>query len=245
LDNGGEELVEQLGDRGVGGYLDAVLLAQGSQLRFGGVPDIAARCVGNGIEPSDAAEGALEHHRELASAQLSCAVDAFSNEEQQLLDQLHHPVVVAVGNVELQRGELRIVQPVDPLVAEVLPDFVDAFEAADDEPLEVELGCNAQVEVRVQGVEVGDERSGVGAAVDGLEDWGLHLQPTALVEEFADGGDDAGASAEELPYLGVDDQVQVPPAVALLLVGEGIVADAVAVLIYLLLGGGDRTQGFA
>jgi hypothetical protein len=41
----------------------------------------------------------------------------------------------------------------DALVAEVLAELVDLLEAADDQPLEVELGRDAQVEVCVELVE--------------------------------------------------------------------------------------------
>jgi hypothetical protein len=40
------------------------------------------------------------------------------------------------------------------LVAEVLAELVDALEAADDQPLEVQLGGDAQAEVAVERVEV-------------------------------------------------------------------------------------------
>ena len=46
-----------------------------------------------------------------------------------------------------------------PLVAEVAADLEDALEAADHQPLQVQLGRDAQVEVEVERVVVGDERS--------------------------------------------------------------------------------------
>ena len=49
----------------------------------------------------------------------------------------HHGVVVGVGLVELEHGEFGVVLDVYAFVAEVVADFVDALEAADDEALEV------------------------------------------------------------------------------------------------------------
>ena len=46
----------------------------------------------------------------------------------------------------------------DALVAEVLADLVDALQAADDKPLEIELGRDTQVEIGGELVRVRDER---------------------------------------------------------------------------------------
>ena len=103
-----------------------------------------------------------------------------------LLGQLHDVVVVGVGLVELQHGEFRIVGPVHPFVPEVVPDLVDPLEAADQQPLEVQLVGDPQVERHVERVVVGDERPRRGAAVEGLEHRRLDLEKAALVEEAAE-----------------------------------------------------------
>ena len=59
-------------------------------------------------------------------------------------------LVVGVGLVPLEHRELGVVLVRDALVAEVLAELVDAVDAADDEPLEVELGRDPQVEVAVE-----------------------------------------------------------------------------------------------
>ena len=102
------------------------------------------------------------------------------------LGQAHHVVVVGVGLVELQHGELRIVGPVHALVPEVVADLVDPLEAAHQEPLEVQLVGDPQVERHVQRIVVGDERPGRGAAVERLQDRGLDLEKPPLVEEPPD-----------------------------------------------------------
>ena len=65
----------------------------------------------------------------------------------ELLDPPHRVLVVRVGLVPLDHGELGRVLVGDALVAEVAAQLVDALEAADDQPLEVELGRDAEVEV--------------------------------------------------------------------------------------------------
>ena len=68
--------------------------------------------------------------------------------------------VVGVGLVELEHGELGVVAGRQALVAEDPADLEDLLEAAHHQPLQVQLGRDAQVEVGVEGVVVGDERLG-------------------------------------------------------------------------------------
>ena len=77
----------------------------------------------------------------------------------ELLDPLHRVVVVRVGLVPLDHRELGVVLVRDALVAEVLGELVDPLEPADDQPLEVQLGRDPQVEVAVELVRVRDERA--------------------------------------------------------------------------------------
>ena len=94
-------------------------------------------------------------------------------------------LVVGVGLVPLEHRELGVVLVGDALVAEVLAELVDAVDAADDEPLEVELGRDPQVEVAVERVVVGGEGPRQGAAVERLQDRRLDLDEAVLVEPAA------------------------------------------------------------
>ena len=69
----------------------------------------------------------------------------------QRLDQLHHVAVVGVRLVALEHRELGVVLARDALVAEVAADLVDAVEPADDQPLQVQLVRDAQVEILIVG----------------------------------------------------------------------------------------------
>ena len=95
-------------------------------------------------------------------------------------------LVVGVGLVPLEHRELGVVLVRDALVAEVLAELVDAVDAADDQPLEVELGRDPQVEVAVERVVVGGEGPRQGAAVERLQDRRLDLDEAVLVEPAAD-----------------------------------------------------------
>ena len=76
---------------------------------------------------------------------------------EQVLGEVHEVAVIGVGLVELHHGEFRVVAGGEPLVPEVAVDLVDPLEAADHQALEVQLRGDAQVELHVQGVVVGDE----------------------------------------------------------------------------------------
>ena len=104
-----------------------------------------------------------------------------------------------------------------------LPELVDALEAADDQPLEVELGGDPQVQRAVQRVVVGRERPRERAAVDRLEHRRLDLDEAALVEEAPHRRDHAGARDEQLARLLVGHQVELALAEARLGVGEPVV----------------------
>src|SRR5207248_4301393 len=91
-----------------------------------------------------------------------------------------------------------------------------------DEALEVELEGDAEIEVDVEGVVVGDEGAGRGTALDALQHRRLHLPEALLPEVLADGVDGLDADLEDLEGAVVDDEVDVALAVAGLEVGEGL-----------------------
>ena len=127
--------------------------------------------------------------------------------------------VIGVGHVELELGEFGVVLEGDALVAEIAPDLVDPVQTAHHQPLEVELEADAQVEVLVKLVVVGDEGLGCRAAVDRLQDGGFHFQEALTIQEIPQGADHRGALAEDLAHLGVDGQIGVALAVAGLRIG--------------------------
>ena len=143
--------------------------------------------------------------------------------------QLHHVGVVGVGLVQLEHRELGIVGPVDALVPEVVADLVHPLEPADEQPLEVQLVGDPQVERHVERVVVRDERPRRRAAVERLEDRGLHLEEVPLVQEPADPADRLRAEPEHLAHLGVHRQVGVALPVAQLGIGEAAEGDGAVI----------------
>ena len=93
---------------------------------------------------------------------------------------------------------------------------------ADQQALQVELGRDAQVEVDVERVVVGDEGPGRGAAGDRLHHRRLDLEEAARVEERADARARAPRAPEDPPRLRVGDEVDVALAVAQLDVGQAV-----------------------
>ena len=131
-----------------------------------------------------------------------------------LFGHLHDVVVIGVGLVEFQLRELRVVLLGDALVAEVLADLVDSFVAADDQPLEVELIGDAEVEVLIQDVMMGDKGPGRRPAVDGLQNGRLHLQEPSLVQETAQRTDNVGSDHKNPSHFFIGDEVQVALPIA-------------------------------
>ena len=112
---------------------------------------------------------------------------------------------------------------VDTFVPEDPANLIDLVEAADYQALQVKLSGDAQVELLVQGVVVGDERLGVGAAGHGDQYWSVHLQESLVVQEPADAADYLTAQdkhGHDLVLVG--DQVQVALPVTSLNVSEAV-----------------------
>jgi hypothetical protein len=128
----------------------------------------------------------------------------------QILGEVHQVVVVSVGHVGLDRSELWVVSLIDAFVSELLSDFVNPVVASNDEHFEVELGGDSHEEVHSQIVVEGLEGLGSGAAGDHVHHGGLDLQEVELVEVVSDEADDFAPLDEDVPGLGVHDEVQIP-----------------------------------
>src|SRR6266540_1533127 len=98
---------------------------------------------------------------------------------------------------------------INAFVTKVLTDLVDALEAADDQPLEVQLIGDPKIQILVQLVVMGHKRLCRRAAVERLERGRLDLDEAARIQKAAHGGDDLCAGAKGLLDLVVDDQVEV------------------------------------
>ena len=138
------------------------------------------------------------------------------------LGDVHHAVVIGAADEPLEHRELGVVLRRHPLVAEELAQLVDVLEAADDRPLQVELGGDPQVEVAVERVVVGLERPRRGAAGHPLQHRRFHLDVAAFVEVVADRRHHLGPHREDLARALVRHQVELALAVAHLRVGDAV-----------------------
>ena len=91
------------------------------------------------------------------------------------MQKLHHAAVIAVGLVNLQHGEFRIVTPRKSLVAEIPSDLENPVNPSNKEALQVQLEGDAQVKWTVQGIEMRGEWPGRCPTCLGLKDRGFHL----------------------------------------------------------------------
>ena len=142
--------------------------------------------------------------------------------DDEALGELHHVVVVGERLVRLEHRELGVVAGVDAFVAEHATDLEHALEAAHDEPLQVQLGRDAEVEVDVERVVVGDERARGGAAELVPEHGRLDLDEARVGELAAERGDRGEADREDPAGVLVDDEVDVALAEAGVDVGEAV-----------------------
>ena len=88
-------------------------------------------------------------------------------------------MIVRVGLIELEHGELGIVLRRDAFVAEIAIDLVDALQAAHHQALQIQLRRDAQIQIDIERVVVRDERPRRRAAVEGLQHGRFHFQKAA------------------------------------------------------------------
>jgi len=155
-----------------------------------------------------------------AVAQLGGLQQLVGQPRHQLFGEGHQVGVVEVGGVQLEQRELGVVPGGQPFVPEHPPDLEDPLEAPHHQPLEVQLRRDAQVQVDVERVVVGDERLGGRATRDGLEHRGLHFHEPAVLEPATHEAQQAAAQRERAPAVLVGPQVDVALAVAQVHVGD-------------------------
>ncbi len=139
-----------------------------------------------------------------------------------LLGEGHHALVAGAAEEPLEHRELGAVLRREALVAEEPAQLVDVLEAADDRPLQVELGRGAQEQLAVERVVVRGEGTSSRAAGEGLQDRRFHLDEVMFVQVGADRGDQLRPHREHLARALVGHQVEFALAVADLRVGDAV-----------------------
>ena len=179
LDEVAERVVDELAPRVVRARVDAALVQEPAQLGLVARPEPALFEL---LDELDALPRRGEVDLVPAERDLRRPDRLARDGLDELLDPPHRVLVVRVGLVPLDHRELGRVLVRHALVTEVPAQLVDALEPADDQPLEVELGRDPQVEVLVELVRARDERVGERAAVARLEDRRLDLDEAVAVE---------------------------------------------------------------
>ena len=168
----------------------------------------------HGLAHRESLEGLTEVEAGALVVEDGSAEHGLRHAAQQVLGQVHQVTVVRVGLIELEHGELGVVPGGQALIAEVAIDLVDPLKPAHHQPLEIQLGGDAQEQFHVERVVMGDEGTRHGPAGDHVHHRRLHLQERPLIQIVADVGDDGDAGAEGVAGGLVDDQVDVALPVA-------------------------------
>ena len=169
---------------------------------IGKVLEVDARAPQGLLTQADPAPGRREVYGVLAEGDDSAPQRLQRHACHHLLYHLHHVIVVGVGLVALQEGELRVVVLVDALIAEHAANLEHPVQPADDETLEVELRCDAKVQVAVEGVVVGGEGLGHRAGGHWHQHGRLHLDEAAAFQEAAHRAHNVAPEPEVPPRLG-------------------------------------------
>ena len=144
--------------------------------------DVDAGVLLDGVNHGDALERSLEADNIVADLHFSGAVHIKTDAFKHLLGEVHHPVIVLVGYIDLHAGELGIVSAVHTLVAEILGELIYPFETAHDKTLQIKLIGDAEIQGDVKRIVMGDERTCGSSSGNRLKDGSLNLHVAMLVE---------------------------------------------------------------
>ena len=188
----------------------------------GNCHEVGAQVLLDGLGHGHAAPAGGQIHVIALPIDLVSAQQLHGRRGQQLLEQIHHAVEIRIGLIQLDGGEFGIVFGVHALVAEDAADLVHPLQAAHDQPLQVQLGGDAHVHVDIEGIVVGNEGAGGGAAGDGVEHGGLDFHIAVGVEITAHEADKLRADLKNAAHLGIDDEIHIALAIAGLQVGQAV-----------------------
>ena len=209
-----EDFVDQLALAHTLIDLDAELLSHAANFFLAHFAQIIARFFLDGVEDGQATIGGFETYGLAVDHRLGRAVHGGADAFEHALGEVHHPVVVLVLHIEFHAGELGVVRAVHAFVAEVLADFVHAFEPAYDQAFEVKFRSDAAIHLLVERIEMRDEGACRSAAGDVLERGGFHFRVAGFVEDGTQGADSFGTLIERVLHLWIHNEVDVTTTVA-------------------------------
>ena len=221
------QLLEQLGDQPSptepGLRLDAMFLDQPLQGWHVSLEQVLADHPADCLYHLDPRERTAEANLLALVLNRRGSPDPLDEVNDERFGELHHPLHVGVGLVQLQHRVLGAVPLIHSFIAEDPPDLVDPVEAADDQSLEVELQRDPQIQVHVERIVVGSKRPGRGPTRHRLQHGRLHLGKAPAPKERPGLFHQPAAREEDLHHLGVGNQVEVALPVAELLVLQPVI----------------------
>ena len=137
------------------------------------------------------------------------AEDLLCQTGDQLFGECDQVLVVRIRDIELQHGELGIMDRRNAFVSEVPINLKHAGEPSDDQALEIEFRRDAQVEIHTEGIMVCDERLGRGASGNGMHHGGLDLKKPTFDQKRSDAGNDTAPGRKDLVDLRIGDQIDI------------------------------------
>ena len=133
----------------------------------------------------------------------------------------------------------------DAFVAEVAADLVDRVNATDQQTLQIQLETDAQIQVLMQLIVVGDKRPRGRAAVKRLQDGRFHLQHTLSVQEVAQRFDRPRPLHKHIAHGSIHRQIGIALPIARFDVFKFAVFNDAPVFMSLLFDNRQGRQGFA
>ena len=183
----------------------------------------------NCLKDRQAAVWSLETNEIAVDHALRFAVNGCTYGFEQLLCEVHHPIVILILNVKFHTSKLRVVSAVHTFVAEVLANLIYTLETAYYQSLKVKLCGDAHKHLLIESVEVCDEWAGGSTAGNRLECWCLNLSVSCLIEHAAYGADDCCTLQECVLDAIVYNQVNITLAVSQLRVVKFIVCHTILI----------------
>ncbi|KAF5036843.1 hypothetical protein DSECCO2_570940 [anaerobic digester metagenome] len=220
-----------------------MLLAKVIQIRFGGFQYIDA----GGFRDQICHRGTAERLCELDLMSLIdkgiLAHHVLGQVVNHAFHQVHHAIQIGIGFIGFQHGELRVMCTIHAFITEVLTDLVHPLKAAHNQAFQIELHRDAQVKIHIESIVMGDEGSGIGTAIERLENRSFHFHVATAVHESANGRNDVGTELEDLAVFWIEQEVQIAFTIAQFDIGKFIIAHSLAIHL-LFFDGGQGTDVF-
>ena len=151
-----------------------------------------------------------------ASSCFTCSVG------DELFRKRHYLGVITKCLVALHHRELWVVTRGDAFVAKHAADLKYALHAANDQALEVQLECDAQKELHVERVVMGDEWASVSTADFHVQHRGFYFDELIVVQRLSKAGNRCMTYFKCSTSLFVDDQVGIALAITSVDIGESM-----------------------